>query len=342
MITIRKQLQVFIFSILVLANAICYAEHVPLDVEKIMVSTGLDIDRDKLMASEILVFARADQESVDSQIALDMLLYVKAPYDKVVAELHKGENQLTDYPGAIAVEIDNPKTPKASFQKLHFTQDESAEVAKLFAYSKGDAYNLSRGEIARLRAMVNTTKKDKLSAATSFYKELLEQRLKEYQVKGIYSIPSYQHSGDSIEVSRNFKKGTENLTLLQNWFPLFYKDFLNYPKSSTDGYSHKFYCLKDGMDDRPVFILKHQMVKEEKNGTIIAERQFFISHGLDALQVEIICLPYKEGTIIGLGAQTFTEKVAGMGSFIAHKVGRYQMEKQIKPMFEHLQKKFSH
>lgn len=61
---------------------------------------------------------------------------------------------------------------------------------------------------------------------------------------------------------------------------------------------------------------------------------------LDAVQVEILCLPFKDGTIIGLGGQSFTAKVAGFGGFIAHKIGRRQMAIQIRPMFEALQRKF--
>ena len=340
--TLSKYLGLVLPCVVVLSTTPCYADNAPLDFDKMMQSTGLDIDSKKLLAHEIVVLARADQESVDSEIALNMLLYVKAPYEKVIKELHNGDNQLTKYPGALAVQIDDPTTPKKYFHKLAFTQNEHKEVETLFAYKEGDTYNLSSAEIARLRVLANTAKNDKTVAAASFYKELLEERLKIYQTKGIHSIPSYRQSGENIDVAKDFTESAKKLTFLQHWFPLFYKNFLNYPKASVDGNIHKFFWIKDGMEDRPVFILKHQMVKEEKNGTIIAERQFFISHGLDALQIGIFCLPYKEGTIIGMGAQTFTGKVTGFGSYVAHKVGRFQMEKQIKPMFENLQKKFTH
>ena len=56
---------------------------------------------------------------------------------------------------------------------------------------------------------------------------------------------------------------------------------------------------------------------------------------LDAVQVEILCLPFKDGTIIGLGGQSFTAKVAGFGGFIAHKIGRRQMAIQIRPCLKH-------
>jgi len=327
-------------SILLLSAFPGYAETTPLDADTILRSSTLDIDRKQLLESEILLFSRADEESLDSEIAIEMMLYLKAPYADVVKELADQNNRLTDYPGAMAVRIDL-SDPESSFNALRFTEDEKDEVSKLFDYSEGDAFNLSSDEIAEWRKMAAQTTDDRGATAASFYKKVFTERLNDYREKGILAIPSYHDSRGSVNITEDFEKGTQRLTMLQRWFPSFYNEFLNYPKVSQQGYANKFNWIKEGLDDRPVLILEHQMVKEEANLSIIADRQYFISHGLDALQAEIICLPYKEGTLIMLGAQTFTGKVTGFGSTIAHSIGRYQMVRHIRPLFESLKKKFS-
>jgi len=74
---------------------------------------------------------------------------------------------------------------------------------------------------------------------------------------------------------------------------------------------------------------------------VIAERQFYISNGLDAIQTQILCMPYKDGTLITLSSQSFTPRVSGFSRSIEVKVGHHMMEKQIMPFFKSLQRKFN-
>jgi hypothetical protein len=74
---------------------------------------------------------------------------------------------------------------------------------------------------------------------------------------------------------------------------------------------------------------------------LIAERQFYISNTLDAIQTQILCTPYKNGTLVTLSSQSYTDKVAGFGRSVAIKIGRHMMEKQIRPMFDDLENRFN-
>jgi len=73
---------------------------------------------------------------------------------------------------------------------------------------------------------------------------------------------------------------------------------------------------------------------------VVAERQFYISHDLDAIQTQILCIPYKDGTLIALSSQSYTPKVSGFARGIAVKIGRKMMRKQIIPMLEIIQQKY--
>ncbi|MBW1821796.1 MAG: hypothetical protein JRI92_08535 [Deltaproteobacteria bacterium] len=66
-----------------------------------------------------------------------------------------------------------------------------------------------------------------------------------------------------------------------------------------------------------------------------------MSHSLNSLQVVIGCLPYKNGTLVVLLNQVFTEKVnVTIGKGIVKKVGRIIVEKKILPIFENLRTVF--
>lgn len=88
---------------------------------------------------------------------------------------------------------------------------------------------------------------------------------------------------------------------------------------------------------RPLFALKHWMMDIQPDYALITERQFYISHSLSVLQVVIGCLPYEQGTLVGLLNEVFTEKVhVKLGQSIAKRVGRSIVEKKVRPMFENL------
>jgi len=90
-------------------------------------------------------------------------------------------------------------------------------------------------------------------------------------------------------------------------------------------------------ENRPLFVLKHWISDIQPAYALITERQYYLSHPLDSLQVVIGCLPYRQGTLVGLLNQAFTEKVdVGIGRSIAKGFGRKVVEKKIRPIFENL------
>lgn len=93
-----------------------------------------------------------------------------------------------------------------------------------------------------------------------------------------------------------------------------------------------------GMNEkRPITSLKHWMIDDQPQRTLIGERKFYISHSLEAMHTLILVLEQNHAAYVFLLNQTFTEKVTGIGSFIAHKVGRKKVKENIIPMLEHLQ-----
>jgi len=329
----------FILVVMVLFVSLFADEKVP-TLRQVLDTSGLKIDYNKIDSGEIVTFAREDQERTDTSIALSMGLYVKAPYDEVLKTLRKSENSLSPYAGAMLVKIKDTKNINLYFKKVAFSSDEMDEVEKLFNYEDDDTFNLSEKEIQKLHFLTKNAKHNDIKVASSFFRELLTQRFQAYLDNGIDGIFAYEHSDRDSTVTKGMKKSSLGLSVLKKWFATMYKDYLNYPKILSHNYKQSFYFIKDKMDDRVVFILKHQMVQEKKNIILIAERQFYISNSLDAIQTQILCIPYKDGTFVALSSQSFTNKVSGFARGMAVKVGRHMMANQIRPIFEVLEQKF--
>ncbi len=335
-----KKLSFTIISALLISSCNLQADDKIPTVHDMLEASGLKIDYKEIDSGNIVIFPRKDQESTDRSIALSMGVYLNASYDDVIQALVDGNNALSDYPGAMFVRIKDTKNIKPHFKEVGFSKRENAEVNRLYSFKDGDNYNLSSDEIKRWRSIVKKGQKSS-AVAGSFFQDVLEQRTAAYLKGGLNKIKNYDQDGDDVKVAKGMKSSSVGLSSFKKWFPEFYKDYLNYPKILSNKYIENFYWYKDVMDDRPVFMLKHQMIKVKKNMAMVAERQYYISHGLDAIQMQMIVLPYKKGTFIGLSSQSFTQKVSGFGRGIAVKVGRNMMTKQIKPMLEKLHKKFN-
>ena len=282
----------------------------PLDLKAVLKSSQVSIDYEALEAGEIIYTSREDLETTDTSIAVVMGLYVKGSYKDVLADFKAQNNQLSSYSDSIVVEIRDLTNVQPYFQRVGFSNNENEEIQKLFSYDKGEEFNFSDVEIS---ALENVTKSKELTSqnAGAFFQELLKVRTQKYLAEGVSGISTYEHSDEDTSVQNDIKTSSLHFHVMQKHFPKLYKDYLNYPDVKSDVYEQKFYWLKDKIEDRVTFTLKHQMVEEKNNFFIILERQFYISNGLDTLQTQILCMPYKKGTFIALSSQSFTPKVAG-------------------------------
>jgi hypothetical protein len=267
-----------------------------------------------------------------------MLLYVKAPYDEVLKEIQRTGNTLTSYKNAFCVEIKDMKNIELYLKKIEFNKDENSEVEKLANYEGGNSFNLSKNEIKLLKDF----KKDTNKIATTFFKHVLLDRIKSYMKYGINGIETYEHCEEGDTLEDGFEKSNLSMKVFKRDFSHLYNYYINYPKvSPTKQMKEKYFVIKDKVDERVAFILKHQIIEQKNSLTIIAQRQFYISNSLDGIQTQILCSPYRDGTLVVLSSQSYTDKVAGFARGFAVEIGRKMMKKQIIPMFENLKRKYN-
>jgi hypothetical protein len=162
--------------------------------------------------------------------------------------------------------------------------------------------------------------------------------LGEYRKTGLKGVTAYQISAsEQVKPTKELIAATESVVLLKEKFPTYYQCLRFYPDQNISNFVHRFFLVKQREEGRPMFALKHWVLDVRPDYALITERHYYMTHSLNSLQVVIGCLPYKNGTLVVLLNQAFTEKVnITIGKRVAKKVGRTIVERKIRPMFENL------
>ena len=173
--------------------------------------------------------------------------------------------------------------------------------------------------------------------------DILKGRYLSYRKNGVEGLVPYQiKNNGTAKPSEELALATESLVMLRQGMPAYYTCLRNYPQACPGGIHHRFFWVKQLEGGRPMFSLKHWLLEIHPDHAVITERQFYLNHSLNSLQVVIGCLVHTEGTLVVLLNQAFTEKVnVTIGKAIATSIGRMQVEKKVRPMFEQLLAQFA-
>ena len=125
--------------------------------------------------------------------------------------------------------------------------------------------------------------------------------------------------------------------LLQRHAPNFYDALRNYPEANPDDIQHRFFAIEQKTEDRRNFVLNHWLVEASDDAVVIAQRHYYVGNTYNVLQLIMFCLPYRDGTLVVMLNQTFTERVTGLTAGIAHKIGRGMIADGIEAIFEQVE-----
>jgi len=135
-------------------------------------------------------------------------------------------------------------------------------------------------------------------------------------------------------------EATASIEFLRRHYPVFIDNLAAYPKITAKLEQRRLFNIEEE-GGRPLFVLKHRLMDMQSDHVLIAERQYYISHSLDALQVMILFLPTERGTLMAMLNQTYTGHVApAVGGRIAHRVGHAKVREKIEPIFAAMQKQY--
>lgn len=269
---------------------------------------------------------------------------VEAPLAELAANARKGLNIQRD-PGVIAAGAIAEPAHDYGFEKLAFEASDSAEIGRFLAVRPGDTFNLSSEEISSLQKALDGVKAGDEAAAnkvSAAYREILKGRLKAYLKDGLAGIAPYDHGSNSFSPAEELKAVDQRAEpFLSKYFPAFKQALLDFPAGQSPDISSRFYWIKREVEGRPAVILAHQLVQESGDFLLMTQRQFYVGHTYDSLQVVALGLPIEGGTAVFYVNTAFTDKITGFLSGIARSVGQDRMKADLEAYFEGARKDYA-
>ena len=161
---------------------------------------------------------------------------------------------------------------------------------------------------------------------------MLEGRYRSYLAGGLAGIDTYKGKGRTVtDPAAGLQAIVDGIREIEEYYPVFYRSMANFPDGPA-GVEHEFFLEKKLIQDRPGFVLIHRMVEIAQDHALAVVREFYVGHSYESMQADVVMLPYNDGTLVTMGTDIFTDRVAGFGSSIAKPIGRRKVAEAVKPI----------
>lgn len=281
---------------------------------------------------EIVAVDVARLERDEAQLAASLLLWVDAPLSRVRAAL-SDDGALLHEPDARFHEIRGLDDPLVL---VEFEPDERGEAERLLSVEPGVRFNLSAREIRFLNAAA-ANGGDSIATATAAYRSVLRARYRAYRERGLDGVDPYARRMTIASPAVELATALASFELLEEFYPDFHEAFRDFPIPSAADVSHRFYVRKQQVQRRPVFVLVHWMQRDADTYLLLAQRQYYVGHTYNSAQTIVGCLPFRQGTLIAVLNQAFTEQVVGFFRSVGRALGRRRIEQSMAPLFARIQ-----
>ena len=311
------------------ALAIALPAHAALDAEAFLrdieAIAEVTLDRDALASGEALTVVDGKLEVAEAELVSIALKYIPVPLSRF------REVFATGWHYAQGTVVAQPlETTEDTVDVVGLAGPLSDKDRKSIAKAKpGEKHNFSAEEYAILGNAEDT------EAALN---QIITGRYRAYRDRGMGGIAPYQRSRNKrYSGAAALIAATESELLLQRHAPNFYDALRNYPEANPDDVQHRFFAIEQMTEDRRNFVLNHWLVEANDDAVVIAQRHYYVGNTYNVLQLVMFCLPYRDGTLVVMLNQTFTERVTGLTAGIAHKIGRGMIADGIEAIFEQVE-----
>ncbi len=312
-------------------------------------ATGQTVVQGKPLSAEYLIEkAQVSEEMIESLLAGDIVSGVApdvtddnliavlfAWYPASISETVETLMRLVNRSGEGQLLASYELAAEARFPDVGFDDSELDEVKALLRFSGGDQFQLSAAEIAVFQQLGKQYGRDTAAAraaVSSAYRDMLEGRYRSYLAAGLGGMDTYKGKGRTvIDPAAGLQAIVDDIREIEEYYPVFYRNMANFP-DSPEGVEHDFFLEKKLVQDRPSFVLIHRMLEIAQDHALVVAREFYVGHTYESMQVAVVILPYKDGTLVTMGTDTFTDRVAGFGSGIAKPIGRRKVAEAVKPI----------
>jgi hypothetical protein len=307
-------------------------------------------EQDALRRGEIT--SHAVNELSDKELAITMAMLVPTKVADLLDFLRSGKALETDRDslahGVIPIDASG-HFDEAALAGVVLDPSEGKEVRNLLESGPGSSYNLSDAELrtfADLRRTFPAKERGKdprcAEAVVSAYRKVLRDRLAAYLDRGLSGVDPYVRDGETrADPADELRKAAGAARFLEQWYPQVFAAFLDFPKADQSGIENRFLWLKQTVQDRPTFILSHRTLCIRDGIAVAAERQFYVGHSYNSLQILVGLVPMEGKTLVVYLNRTSSDQVAGVLTGTRHGVGRHIMEKEIRGQFEDVRAKLA-
>lgn len=209
------------------------------------------------------------------------------------------------------------------FPPIEFKENDSGEIKRLL---KGrDEVNLSAAELRSLRTLDLDSPFDaeEIIRFSAAFRDVLRTRYHRYRQDGLEGIAPYEEGGSSWSPAEHFRLVNH---YWDAWLPVVLLQYSGeLAQTSADmgpNIIQAFLLSRKSIEKRPIFSLIHRFGRIQDDVIAAVHREYFVTGGYSAMQIVLIGVPYESGTLVILGADTFTEKVTGFPRRIKLKAGR--------------------
>lgn len=300
-------------------------------VDQVIADVGLPVDAAaRIRRGEML---HSDpKESSEREMAVGLTFLVHQTPAQVVAAFRDAIDLQANPQLSMSVPIIGAGTA-ADFASLVLEPHGAAEAQRYRKAGPGDTLNLSPDEIRAFDALTAAGDDGKVLVEGQVKQQLLS-RYQTYLANGLRSMPPYARDGGLCNPADELRRASEAARLLKKYAPALQRVLLSYPQGKPAGVEEHFYWLRYELDDRPNYTLRHRLALPVGDAFAIADREFYVSHGYNALQTFALLVPVPEGTVVVYRARVSTDQVAGFGSSMKKGIGRSVMAKQLTNIFE--------
>lgn len=242
---------------------------------------------------------------------------------------------------------DTPATA-ATFEDLTLS---SKELDGLLSVKPGHALNLSEAEIKSLRdaakELRGLKKGERRIGIMHAYRGLLAARVESYRAGGIDRVAPYHRGKKNSSPGEDLAGALPSSTsLVAREAPAFFRRITSVPVEVTkgadsEGIDVELLWLRQKLNGREAVVLAHRVIGTDHRNTYLAQRDFYVSHSFDALQIMVGCMRIgEEESVVFYINRTYTEQIAGFASSAAHKIGRTMLEKEVRKLLGAVRAKY--
>ena len=304
------------------SGAVVAATAKPPTVDELFQRIGYSEDDQKAVLGGKIVSKDVERTREDQLIAA-VALPIKASIAELTAPLKDGSNIPLDSEVLAwgAIKTGGPE----DFKDIAYGDGEMEEVEMLLQLEADSSFNFSSEEIAGLeKALGDLDAKDPASAeaAAAAYRQVLSGRTNAYNEKGLDGVAAYDHGDAQLTPAKQLRAvEAQAEDFLTTFFPDFWTALNGFPQGQDPDIASNIYWVKRMVEGRPAFILVQQMVQSGDDFVLVSQRQFYVGHTYESLQMIGLALPAEDGAVIFSVNSVFTEQITGFFAGVAQSVG---------------------